>query len=149
LIWARTSSIAFASTRSATALRAASRAAASSNTGAANGNLGSAPIRARSAATSASSAGATPPPRSTMDSVSSTSSNLCQPALPVITEAVWLSLASVGRAVLLWLVAAAVAGAVMGWLGNRIRSSSWPAGAVAAGLLGGQAAALARVSGIS
>jgi hypothetical protein len=68
------------------------------------------------------------------------------------SAAVWVSLASVGRAVLLWLVGAIVAGTLLGWLGERIRSASRYPGAVAAGLatglLGGQAAALAvRVSG--
>jgi hypothetical protein len=63
------------------------------------------------------------------------------------SSALWVSLASVGRAVLLWLGGAVVAGAVLGWLGARIgsvsRYSSAAAAGLAAGLLGGQAAALA------
>ncbi|HEX6870233.1 MAG TPA: hypothetical protein VF163_03960 [Micromonosporaceae bacterium] len=66
------------------------------------------------------------------------------------SSAVWVSLASVGRAVLLWLAGAVVAGILMGWLGERIRSGSRYTGALAAGLaaglLSGQAVALsARV----
>jgi uncharacterized membrane protein YeaQ/YmgE (transglycosylase-associated protein family) len=62
------------------------------------------------------------------------------------SPAVWVSLASVGRAVLLWLVGAILAGVVLGWLGARIHSASRPTGAIAAGLatglLGAQAAVL-------
>jgi hypothetical protein len=63
------------------------------------------------------------------------------------SSAVWVSLASVGRAVLLWLGIALVAGGVLGWLGDRIRSgsrySSTIAAGVATGLLAGQPIALA------
>ena len=69
------------------------------------------------------------------------------------SSALWVSLASVGRAVLLWLVGAILAGAVLGWLGEGIRSGSRHARAVsaglAAGLLASQAVALAvRVRGL-
>ena len=69
------------------------------------------------------------------------------------SSAVWVSLASVGRAVLLWLVGAVLAGAVLGWLGEGIRSGSRHARAVsaglAAGLLASQAVALAvRMGGL-
>lgn len=70
------------------------------------------------------------------------------------SSAIWVSLASVGRAVALWLVGAFLAGSILGALGHEFRSTSRYSGAVAAGLaaglIGAQAAALmVTVSGWS